>query len=125
MCLFLNELQEHGICKRLELYRRNSDRWITNSDLLLLKSINKLQLNFHICGGDGPIKMFDPSFDESVELKSLQSLEEFNIKTTSSIKDIEVAATNLQNLERLDAEYVHFGHIVPFVGESAKLKKKT
>lgn len=105
ICSLLNQFYERGLYKRLHLYVKRIDQKASDY-LTTLCALEMLSVR---------------QFSESYSLSNLINLKELEIGSGISLKDIEILAVKLVNLERLSIGNVVANDILPFIRHSTKL----
>lgn len=104
---FLNKLHARGFFKRLHLYVKRVDKTYSE-ELALLDGLEKLSI---------------VQFSEFNGLSTMVNLKEFAVERNIGMKDIEILAKSLMNLESLSIGSVKCMDILPFIQNLVKLKK--
>lgn len=100
----LNQLFDRGFYKRLHLHVKRIDE-TCSEQLVSLNGLERLSI-VQFSGFNG-----------------LRSLKELNVDGSVKSKDIEILATNLVNLECLSIGNINCNDLLPFMRDTAKLKK--
>lgn len=103
-----NELYNVGAYQRLELY---TDVIKCKGKFMKLASLPAI------------IKLRSLIFLDRIRLSPFRSLEEIYLTKSYAIKDIEAAAENLENLQRIAFRYADLNDIIPFIRRARKLNK--
>lgn len=105
ICNLLNEFFECGFYRRLHLYVKRVDKQCSEH-VITLHALEMLSIR---------------QFNESFSLCHLTNLKELEIMSGANLKDLEILASSLVNLERLTLSNITINDILPFVRCSPKL----
>lgn len=105
ICNLLNEFYESGFYRRLYLYVKRVDK-NCSEHVITLHALKMLSIR---------------QFTECYSLSQLSNLKELEIMNGANLKDLEILASELENLERLSLSNIKADDILPFVRCSPKL----